>query len=666
MKKKLMMVTLLLAGLTMGACVDDKESASVTAVRDAKTEQLESVAAMNSAAAEAKQAIAAAEAALKLAEAQAKQAAADLKNADAELQKKKNELIELQKEEQTIANQQKEAELQAQLAQLEVTKKQAEQQLAQIQADMEKARVEAEKNLIKSEIAMKKAEQKLLDYEKQLADAKTEAERARIQAERNELKTLSQAYSQAVETYNNQCANLLDMKADLVEAENDLISNKDLKAKTIATNNNEIAKLEMEIETLKKYTNYTENYDSLQAKFNEVDYEYGIKYDHYFVAKKTYTDYAPDLSASEELEESLDIDVLFNYAYWGDLLDEVGEIYKYSNGNDYDSWHWINGRSVYLRRYMPSLNFGLTPVYYEFKDGDYEQSVTLFDSLYVEFEAMGDLRQFELDVEVGVNFFTEVLKASSERVALLQRCYNGKPTMFEAYNEYEKNADGTVKVDTDGNPIPSTAIAINYVDSTLNAKKAYDEAADADKPARWNEYTAALAREQQCKQDLEAAIPAQADAQLNLDCFKKEIDLVRNFADYNAKLQAKIKAYNEQLVKDYAEQVDLWQDLQAKQLAFETLKAEWNALRSIMYGYNDNEEGASDIQANIKSKEDRIAELKKENEDFSEIESEEEFILYFKEMIAVQEQFVEVYKIQLEQAKADLDAAMAKYATAEE
>ena len=76
MKKKLMMVTLLLAGLTMGACVDDKESASVTAVRDAKTEQLESVAAMNSAAAEAKQAIAAAEAALKLAKAQAEQAAA--------------------------------------------------------------------------------------------------------------------------------------------------------------------------------------------------------------------------------------------------------------------------------------------------------------------------------------------------------------------------------------------------------------------------------------------------------------------------------------------------------------------------------------------------------------------------------------------------------------
>ena len=40
MKKKLMMVAVLLGALSLGACVDNDESASVEAVRNAKAEQL--------------------------------------------------------------------------------------------------------------------------------------------------------------------------------------------------------------------------------------------------------------------------------------------------------------------------------------------------------------------------------------------------------------------------------------------------------------------------------------------------------------------------------------------------------------------------------------------------------------------------------------------------
>lgn len=71
MKKKLMMVAVLLGALSLGACVDNDESASVEAVRTAKAEQLKSVAAMNNAEAEAKKLLAEAEAALKNAEAEA-------------------------------------------------------------------------------------------------------------------------------------------------------------------------------------------------------------------------------------------------------------------------------------------------------------------------------------------------------------------------------------------------------------------------------------------------------------------------------------------------------------------------------------------------------------------------------------------------------------------
>ena len=53
MKKKLMMVAVLLGALSLGACVDNNESASVEAVRNAKAEQLKGLAALANAQAEA-------------------------------------------------------------------------------------------------------------------------------------------------------------------------------------------------------------------------------------------------------------------------------------------------------------------------------------------------------------------------------------------------------------------------------------------------------------------------------------------------------------------------------------------------------------------------------------------------------------------------------------
>ena len=69
MKKKLMMVAVLLGALSLGACVDNNESASVEAVRNAKAKQLESLANLNNANADAQKAITAAEVALKEAQA---------------------------------------------------------------------------------------------------------------------------------------------------------------------------------------------------------------------------------------------------------------------------------------------------------------------------------------------------------------------------------------------------------------------------------------------------------------------------------------------------------------------------------------------------------------------------------------------------------------------
>lgn len=82
-----MMVAVLLGALSLGACVDNNESASVESVRNAKAKQLESVANMNNANADAKKAITAAEVAIKEAEAAYQKAQAELEQAQADQQK---------------------------------------------------------------------------------------------------------------------------------------------------------------------------------------------------------------------------------------------------------------------------------------------------------------------------------------------------------------------------------------------------------------------------------------------------------------------------------------------------------------------------------------------------------------------------------------------------
>lgn len=85
MKKKLMMVAVLLGALSLGACVDDNESASVTDIRSAKAEQLRAVAALYQAKADAETAAAQAEADLKAAQAEYERAKAAAEQANADL-----------------------------------------------------------------------------------------------------------------------------------------------------------------------------------------------------------------------------------------------------------------------------------------------------------------------------------------------------------------------------------------------------------------------------------------------------------------------------------------------------------------------------------------------------------------------------------------------------
>lgn len=123
MKKKFMMAAVLLGALTLGSCVDDNESASVTAIREAKAAQLSALANYQQAQADAEVILANAEAKVKEADAAYQAALAKIK--DLKAQEKE---LELQKAQATLETD------------IEAAKTKAQAKLIQAQAKLEAAK----------------------------------------------------------------------------------------------------------------------------------------------------------------------------------------------------------------------------------------------------------------------------------------------------------------------------------------------------------------------------------------------------------------------------------------------------------------------------------------------------------------------------------------------
>lgn len=218
MKKKLMMVAVLLGALTLGACVDDNESASVTAIRNAKAAQLEAMAAVDNANAAAITAAAEAEAAIKAAQARLKAAQAD--KAEQELEEAKQEFaLELEA---------LKAKYEAQVARFNSLKAQYEQNLwynedqtvkkvydAYAQAleninDLTRAKLEAQVSKAQAEAEVISAEetvkQMLANYNKQLTQQQN------LLAKLQEM----QAMQPSTEDYEKQMVELEKQAYDIV------------------------------------------------------------------------------------------------------------------------------------------------------------------------------------------------------------------------------------------------------------------------------------------------------------------------------------------------------------------------------------------------------------------------------------------------------------------
>lgn len=290
MKKKLLFAAVVIGALSLGSCVDDNESASVEAVRNAKAEQLKSIAAMNNAQAEATRLLAAAESALKAAQAEAEKTQTELEKVLIDIKK-----VELEKAQLELKLQQDKYS-----QELQVALKQLENQLSNL--ENEKARLELQKAAIAKQLEIQEAElasqllyaqTEVLNAQQQLLNRQNQMEAA----EKAKLQQLVTTYSNAIATLNNSKQYLFTLQSNLTRAENNLANYKELRTDLLEANQKQIATDEAQIASYKKYSNYLSNFDELVAEYNAKSLSYNEAIDKLNALRNTYNQLSSNTSA---------------------------------------------------------------------------------------------------------------------------------------------------------------------------------------------------------------------------------------------------------------------------------------------------------------------------------------------------------------------------------
>ena len=378
MKKKFFAIYALVGALVASpiftSCVDDEESPSVTAIRNAKAAELKSIAALKKAEAQAQATLDAANIALKAAQADAQLAAAKLAEAEAALQETQNE---------------------AQAVALLVQKKEAEMKLDSIQGAIEQQEILIQKALLEAQADLLYAKQKL-DEATQSYDADQKAE----------LQALANAYSTAVNELLTAKQALMSLESTLASYETGLVDAKAGLEKTIASYEQQIERSKIFIEAYKKYPYYVEDLDALKLDYTKALTAQNLAQDKYAVASNDYSEAYNEVVGNEELKALKDAvtdDHFFAFVQSGDLWDAENEQYEYR-------WDINN----IVRRGKMTYSWSLWLDFVFEKD---DMKVPLGDTIYYKAEYTADYRQVEMNaMNQYVQSYKDNLKA--EQTAL--------------------------------------------------------------------------------------------------------------------------------------------------------------------------------------------------------------------------------------------------------
>ena len=389
-----------------------------------------------------------------------------------------------------------------------------------------------------------------------------------------------------------------------------MVKAEDALEKTIAANNNQIAFNNIQIETLKKYTNYTEDKDALYLEMYEANSVRNVAYNQRTAAENAWLELANNIdgNAINETWEEIYKDEFYRFASFGQIAYEEGdETYYYGV---YSISQYFN----VLKRTWENN---------EHKYGDYEYNNNCGDSFVFEYEMSTDIRQIELVADDNTSWSKESIKNWNEEIKT-------KETELE------------------------TAVA-----ATKAAKKAWDEAADADKDAKKAEYETALNAELALASEIENLQSNVENQTKWVAIYDKALDLAKNAAKYHEALQAKIKAYNDANVAAYAETLAAWEKYIDADEVYQEANTAYRALNNLYWDAND-------IANSIKNLEDHNESL------LAEIEAAEKLLTNYqdydmpyevaielqKQVVAAREAVVAAYEVKVKEAKETLDAAM--------
>lgn len=358
-----MMAAVLLGALTLGSCVDDNESASVTAIREAKAAQLKSIADLNNADVKLKEALLESQVAIEAAKARQEEA----------LAAKEEALAKIEELNAKLAEDTYDANLAAELAKAEALKKQAEADLQEAQAEIDTRTISLQRDLATLNLQLIQAKYNLQKEQDNIAEQ-----------ELSDLYDLADTYATALSGYvgmqqsvSAQEATIAGLKADLADWE--ILKEAQIKAQeyTIEVN-------KKQIEALKKYTNYTEDLDALRLQLKDAELAMNVAQEEYAKLNKAFTD--------------LDIDDLKEAKGVTELLATVEEnnLYQLINGDI--TITTISG--VNFGNYKPGTiskkGFTLTS-----EDEKYSFNVTDRDSIKLKLEYK-DVRKLKVDVDNAI------------------------------------------------------------------------------------------------------------------------------------------------------------------------------------------------------------------------------------------------------------------------
>ncbi len=648
MKKKLMMVAVLLGALSLGACVDDNESASVTAVREAKAAQLNSIAAMNNAEAEAKLIYAEAEAQLKAAEAALQQALADKVAAEAKIKE-----LEAQMAEDAY-----DAELAARLAQAEQERLTAEAAIARINGELQYYQMDLERRIAELQKELLQAQMDLQNKQDDIASQ----EMAR-------LNKLAKNYSTLLYSVTEEKQSLAQLEAGKLALEAELADWQVEKEQSIAENNATIAFIDQQIALYKEYTNYTENLDALQQDKNLKEAQRDQLADKKNALYKTYNEALNAREDDEKLAEMLN------------AINEHELMALYNNRWSNDYIYPGPGAYIYFGNYCPIQNFDNENV--DAFAGTKEEYGTYFLPAYtLEVEAQ-DLRQLDLLVKDAI---------AALDIKTLEENINAAETGTKALWEAAKKATTDAKSAWDAKP------------EDADLEEAYRQALSAEEFAKWQyNYSVDQLEEAEANKekvetlynlvksstaDLEKAV-ADYNAAV-LEAAAPELDAYCAWKDgeeaYN-ELDAEIAAINAVLYGQGEEQITLIEYIQ-NQLGENIYLSYYNNIYVDVFDLNNGWsnyqtgiwinmwstfvttnagelDGAINIQNLIDALETQKETLLAANEDYSAATTKEELIEKKQAEIDGKKAIVNILDIQLAQAKAALDAAIAEYDTEE-